>query len=55
MRNIAAVCAIANGGVIGCEGKIPWHVREDLRQFRRLTLGHQVVMGRKTCESLPGP
>jgi dihydrofolate reductase len=39
--------------VIGREGKLPWHLSEDLKRFKRLTLGHPVIMGRKTYESLP--
>jgi dihydrofolate reductase len=41
--------------VIGAEGKIPWHLPEDLRFFKRTTLGHIVLMGRKTYESLGKP
>ena len=40
--------------VIGRDGGIPWHYPGDLRRFKRLTLGHTVVMGRRTWESLPG-
>jgi dihydrofolate reductase len=50
---LALVAAVANGGVIGREGAIPWHLPEDLARFRALTTGHPVVMGRKTWESLP--
>jgi len=41
--------------VIGAGGKIPWHISEDLKFFKRTTLGHVVVMGRKTFESLGRP
>ena len=41
--------------VIGAQGKIPWHLPEDLRFFKRTTLGHVVLMGRKTYESLGKP
>ena len=51
MIAIAAVCE--NGG-IGREGALLFHIREDLRRFRQLTLGKTVVMGRRTLESLPG-
>ena len=51
MTAIAAVCE--NGG-IGREGALLFHIREDLRRFRQLTLGKTVVMGRRTLESLPG-
>ena len=51
MTAIAAVCE--NGG-IGKDGALLFHIREDLRRFRQLTLGKTVVMGRRTLESLPG-
>ncbi len=41
--------------VIGAHGAIPWHLPEDLKQFRRLTLGHHIIMGRKTWESIGRP
>ena len=41
--------------VIGAQGKIPWHLPEDLKFFRRTTLGHVVLMGRRTYESLGKP
>ena len=41
-----------NGG-IGKDGKLPWHISEDLKNFKRLTLGSTIVMGRNTWESLP--
>ena len=47
------VWAQADGGVIGAGGALPWHLPEDLRLFRALTLGSTVVMGRRTWESLP--
>lgn len=47
------MAAIARGGVIGRSGTIPWRIPEDARRFRALTMGHPVVMGRKTWESLP--
>jgi dihydrofolate reductase len=51
---IYLVAALARNGVIGREGKLPWHLPEDLKHFKRLTLGHPVIMGRRTWESLPG-
>ena len=47
------VAAVARNGVIGAKGKLPWHLPEDLRHFRKLTLGHAVIMGRRTWDSLP--
>lgn len=49
---IAVVAAFAEGGVMGKDGKMPWHLPGDLARFRRLTLGQTVVMGRKTYESI---
>jgi dihydrofolate reductase len=46
------VAAIAANGVIGKDGGLPWHLPEDLKHFKHLTLGHPVIMGRKTWESL---
>jgi dihydrofolate reductase len=46
------VAAVARNGVIGAEGQLPWHLPEDLRHFRKITLGHPVIMGRRTWESL---
>ena len=53
--NISIIAAVADNGVIGAAGKIPWHVSDDLKRFKRLTLGHPVVMGRKTYDSLGKP
>ena len=53
MSEIVLVVAIAGNGVIGKDGAIPWHISEDLKRFKALTLGHTVVMGRKTWDSLP--
>jgi dihydrofolate reductase len=50
-----AIAAMSRERVIGCEGKIPWHLSEDLKFFKRTTLGHVIVMGRKTFESLGKP
>jgi len=47
------VWAQAADGVIGADGALPWHLPEDLRLFKALTLGSTVVMGRRTWESLP--
>lgn len=46
------VAAVAANGVIGANGKLPWHLPEDLKHFKVLTLGHPLIMGRKTWESL---
>ena len=49
---IYLVAAVAANGVIGRDGQLPWHLPEDLKHFKRLTLGHPVIMGRRTWESL---
>lgn len=46
------VAAVAANGVIGADGRLPWRLPEDLRHFKSLTLGHPVIMGRRTWESL---
>lgn len=50
---IALVAAIARGGVIGLDGGLPWRLPEDMKHFRDVTMGHAVVMGRRTWESMP--
>ena len=52
---VSLIVAAARNGVIGLGGKIPWRLPDDQRFFKRLTVGHCVVMGRKTFESLPRP
>ena len=47
------MAAVARGGVIGLEGGLPWRIPEDMRHFRELTIGHPVIMGRRTWDSLP--
>lgn len=47
-----AIVAVSADGVIGVDGGLPWHYPEDLKRFKRLTLGGTVIMGRKTWESL---
>ena len=49
------IAALNNKRVIGKDGKIPWHVSEDLKRFKRITLGHVVLMGRKSYASLGKP
>lgn len=49
---ISIVVAYAANRVIGKDGKMPWHLSEDLKRFRQLTMGHHIVMGRKTWESI---
>ena len=51
---ITLIVARAQNGVIGRNGKLPWHIPADLKRFKQLTMGSAMVMGRKTFESLPG-
>ncbi len=51
---IILVIARAANGVIGKDGKLPWHIPADLRHFKQITKGRPMIMGRKTFESLPG-
>jgi dihydrofolate reductase len=50
---INLIWAQTKNRVIGLNGKMPWHLPEDLAHFKRTTLGHPVIMGRKTWDSLP--
>lgn len=52
---LSLIAAIAENGVIGRDGELPWHLAADLRRFKRLTMGHAIVMGRKTWESIGRP
>lgn len=49
---ISVIAAVAENYAIGLRGKIPWHLPDDLKHFRELTMGHPVIMGRKTYESI---
>jgi len=50
-----AIAALTPSRVIGCAGKLPWHFSEDLKFFKRTTIGHIVLMGRKTYDSIGRP
>jgi dihydrofolate reductase len=51
---VALIAAVAANGVIGADGGLPWHLPEDLEHFKATTMGHPVVMGRRTFESIVG-
>jgi len=51
--DLVLIVAVSQNGVIGKNGIIPWTIRDDLTRFKELTLGHPVIMGRKTYESIP--
>ena len=50
---ITLVLARAANGVIGADGRMPWHLPADLRRFKQITMGRPMIMGRKTFDSLP--
>ena len=52
---LAIIAAIAENGFIGRNNTLPWRLSDDLRRFRSLTIGHAVVMGRRTYESMGRP
>lgn len=52
---ISLIAAISENRVIGKEGKIPWHLSDDFRRFKERTMGHVIIMGRKTHESIGRP
>lgn len=52
---ITLIVAVADSGVIGRDNSLPWHLPEDLKRFKQLTLGKPMVMGRKTFESIGKP
>jgi dihydrofolate reductase len=52
---ITLIVAVADNGVIGRDNTLPWHLPDDLKRFKRLTLGKPIVMGRKTFESIGKP
>lgn len=49
---LALICAMASNRVIGRNNSLPWHLSEDLKYFRRTTMGSSIIMGRKTWESI---
>ena len=52
---ITLIAAVARNGVIGAGNALPWRLPEDLKRFKALTLGHPIIMGRKTWDSLGRP
>ncbi len=52
MNNLSIIVAHAKNRVIGINNTLPWHLPEDLKHFRNLTMGHHIIMGRKTYQSL---
>lgn len=52
---LSLIAAVAANGVIGRDNAMPWHLPEDLKRFRALTMGHPIIMGRRTWDSLGRP
>jgi dihydrofolate reductase len=52
---VSLIAAVAGNGVIGREGGLPWHLPADLARFQKLTLGHHLIVGRRTWESIGRP
>jgi dihydrofolate reductase len=52
---VSIIAAVAENGVIGRDGTLPWRLSADLRRFKQLTTGHTIIMGRRTWESIARP
>ncbi len=52
-KKISIIVAVARNWAIGKDNKLLWHISKDLKRFKKITEGHQVIMGKKTFESLP--
>jgi len=52
--SVIIICALARNRIIGKDNKLPWSISEDLQNFKRLTMGNTVIMGKKTFESIGG-
>ncbi|MBK8254205.1 MAG: dihydrofolate reductase [Polyangiaceae bacterium] len=55
MLPLVLVLAVARNGIIGKNGKLPWHIPEDLKHFKAMTLGHAIIMGRRTYQETGRP
>ncbi len=53
--NISIIVAVSENNVIGCNNKLLWHIPGDLKRFKAITMGHPIVIGRKTFESIGRP
>ena len=52
-KEITLIAAASENNVLGKDNKLIWHISDDLKRFKKLTLGHSLIMGRKTFESMP--
>ncbi|MDX9845901.1 MAG: dihydrofolate reductase [Tenuifilaceae bacterium] len=55
MRKVSIIVAVAQNNVIGNNNQLIWHIPDDLKRFKALTMGHHIIMGRKTWESIGRP
>lgn len=55
MNKFSIIVAMSENYVIGLNNSLPWHLSDDLKRFKKITTGHQIVMGRKTYESIGRP
>jgi dihydrofolate reductase len=55
LRTLSIIAAVSENNVIGRGGGLPWHLAVDLKRFKRLTMGHAIIMGRRTWESIGRP
>ena len=55
MNKFSIIVAMSENYVIGLNNSLPWHLSDDLKRFKEITTGHQIVMGRKTYESIGRP
>jgi dihydrofolate reductase len=55
MMTVSMIVAVSSNGVIGRDGGLPWHLPADLRHFKRTTMGHHLIIGRRTWEELGKP
>ena len=55
MLPLALIVAAAENGIIGRNNALPWHLPEDMKYFRRVTMGKPIIMGRRTYESIGTP
>ena len=55
MQKISIIVAMSKNNVIGAKNALPWHISEDLKRFKSLTMGKPIIMGRKTFDSIGRP
>lgn len=55
MKKLIIIAAVAKNGIIGLKGKTPWNIPEEMVLFTAATMGHSIIMGRKTYESIGKP